>query len=619
MCGIIGIHYFDPSRKVTTEELVTMADHIVHRGPDDAGYHTDGPIGIGMRRLSIIDIEGGHQPIQTDDCRQTIVFNGEVYNFREERTELEKQGHTFTTHTDTEVVLHLYQQYGQSFLDHMNGMFGLAIHDKNEHSLLLARDRIGIKPLYYYQDQDKLVFASEIKAILAHPEVSTELDREGLVAYLRYGFTPAPYTLYKNIHKLPPAHLLQIKGRDVTIREYWRLSHADKFTTSEETIAEELYELLKSAVDYQMIADVPLGAFLSSGIDSSGIVHLMHEQGADPVSTYSIGFGKGYEQYNELDGARRFAQDYHTNHHEIVVTPDVAELFPRLIAQLDEPLADSSFLVTYLVSELASKTVKVILSGVGGDELFGGYRRYLNVTLDGYVRHIPKWLRHGLIDPLLEAMPVDRNSRILNYARLAKTYMRSADLQPAAQYAAYTTLFDNELIRDLLDDPPEIEDYHSRYFDECDSDDLLDKLTYFDLKTSLPEQLLMLTDKMTMATSLEARVPYLDHRVVEFAARIPQKYKINGFKLRGIQKCMLKGHLPDYVFEQKKKGFGAPVGNWFRKDLKPMLDELISVDRLARQNILRPEMIMDIVTTHTSKHEDHTDHLLGLIGFQVWC
>lgn len=618
MCGIVGIYHFDSERPVLEADLRAMADRIVHRGPDDAGYHIEANVGIGMRRLSIIDVGGGHQPIYTPDGRYVIVFNGEVYNFQEERKVLERRGHVFGTHTDTEVVLHLYAEHGLAFTDHLNGMFGLAIWDRTKRELVVVRDRIGIKPLYYYRDDRILLFASEIKAILAYPGIRAELDLEGLGAYLRYGFTPSPYTLFKGIRKLAPAHRLRLRGRVMEDVEYWRLSYGAKFTESEGELKERLYALLGDSVRRQMIADVPLGAFLSGGIDSSGIVHLMSEIASGPVSTYSIGFGEGYEAYNELDAANRFASDYGTSQHGIVVKPDVTTLFPKLIAALDEPVADSSFLVTYLVAKLARESVTVILSGVGGDELFGGYRRYLNVTLGRYMRWTPKAVRSGLLVPLLRKLPVDRNSALLNMFRLARAYLDVSDLPATEQYGRYTQLFDNDFAHELSPRAAAVPDYYSRYFNECETGDLLDKLMYFDLKMSLPEQLLMLTDKMTMAVSLEARVPFLDHRVVEFAARLPARLKVKGMKLRHLQKETFRGRLPDYVFAQKKKGFGAPIGAWFRGELRHLVDDLLGDSFLAAQGIFNAGMISGLVRDHDLKRADHSDQLLALIVFQHW-
>ena len=381
MCGIAGVFYFDASRPARPEQLAAMTDRIVHRGPDDFGCHTDGNVGIAMRRLSIIDIAGGHQPMFTPDGRFAIVFNGEIFNFQEQRARLEQLGHSFATRSDTEVVLNLYQEHGESFTKYLNGMFGLAIWDTRSKELIVARDHIGIKPLYDYQDDRMFLFASEIKALLAFPGLQTRLDPGVLAAYLRHGFTPAPYTLFKGIPKGMSGRNLKIRTRGVTESTYWRVSYADKSSASENELKESSYSLVEDSVRRQMIADVPIGAFLSGGFDSSGIVHVMSQAASGPVSTYTVGFGEEYQAHNELAAANRFAKEYGTNQHQIVVKPDVSTLLSPLVEALDEPIADSSFVLTYLIAKLARQSSTVILSGVGGDELFGGYRRYLNVAL----------------------------------------------------------------------------------------------------------------------------------------------------------------------------------------------------------------------------------------------
>ena len=620
MCGIVGVYYFEPDRQVQSHDLKLMTDAMIHRGPDDEGFYVEGRVGLGMRRLSIIDIAGGHQPISTSDKKKTVVFNGEAYNYIEERKELEKQGYTFKTNSDTEVVLNLFDKYEEDCFKHINGMFGFAIWDSERNRLTLARDRIGIKPVYYYQDSEKLVFASEIKSILAFPSIPKELDRDVLPEYFKYGYTSPSDTLYKGIHKVPAGHYLQINNNQVSLHKYWSLSYADKLTQSEDDIIDGFYDLFKSAIDFRMRSDVPIGAFLSGGIDSSSIVHMMSQIDTEhKVNTYSIGFGDGYDQYNELKVAKQFADHYSTNHHEIIAKPDIANLLPELIQSLDEPLADSSLLMTYLVSKLAKESVTVVLSGVGGDELFGGYRRYLNLSLNKYFMKIPHFLRAGVANKLLSRLPEDRNNKLLNNFRLLKGYLKSCELGPCKQYESYTSILSDELVGNiLLDGPTPKSTLFQTYYDECDSPELLDKLLHIDLKTSLPEQLLMLTDKMSMSTSIEARVPYLDHRVVEYVAKIPTKYKINGFKLRHIQKETFQRHLPGFVFQQKKKGFGAPMGSWFRNELKVYIDELLSREALVKQGIFNPDSIAKIVKQHQEMTVDYSDILLGLVTFQIW-
>ncbi len=618
MCGIAGIYHFDRERPAEESSLVAMLNRIVHRGPDDSGTLVEGNLAFGMRRLSIIDVAGGHQPIFTPDGRYVIVFNGEVFNFREERERLVALGHQFSTHSDTEVVLHLYAEHGPRFTEHLNGMFGLAVWDRQNRTLVVVRDRIGIKPLYYYQDEKVLLFASEIKAILAYPGIRPQLDYEGLGAYLRYGFTPPPYTLFKGIRKLPPANCITVRDGKLSIDEYWQLSYADKRKEGESVLREELYELLDDSVRRQMVADVPIGAFLSGGFDSSGIVHLMSRAATGPVSTYSVGFGEGFAQYNELDAANRFASDYGTRHNQIVVRPNAADLMPDLVGLLDEPVADSSFVLTYLVAKLARQTSTVILSGVGGDEIFGGYRRYLNLELGRYMSRVPRALRVGVMQPLLSMLPADRNGKLSNLVRLSRSYLAAADLPVAEQYGRYTQVFQQDFMRSLAGSAESVPDYYASLSAQCDSPEVLDRLMYFDLKMSLPEQLLMLTDKMTMGVSLEARVPLLDHRVVEFAARLPSNLKVKGMQLRYLQRAAFAGKLPDYVFAQKKKGFGAPVGSWLRGDLAGLVQDLLGERQLREQGLFDPAPVAKLIEEHRERRQDHTDQLWALTVFQLW-
>lgn len=620
MCGIVGVYYFDEQRAVAEQDLAAMADQIVHRGPDDFGYFTHANIGIGMRRLSIIDLAGGHQPIHTPDNKKTIVFNGELYNYREQAELLRQRDYPLRTKSDTEVVLGLYAEFGMEFLEKLNGMYGFAIHDASSNELLIVRDRVGVKPVYYFQDKEKIVFASEVKAILAHPEIRAALDPNALALFFKYGYVPTPYTLFAGISKLPPASVMRLRGGNPRIDSYWDVSFSNKFTQSEDAILAELDELLQSAVSMQMVADVPLGAFLSGGLDSSGIVHLMQESGVETINTYSIGFGNEYSLHDETDAAKQFADDYQTNHHAILVTPDVQTLIPKLVTMLDEPLADSSFVVTYLVSELAAETVKVILSGVGGDEIFGGYRRYLFTTLNQYFARVPKFMRGAMLQRLVAKLPADRANPILNKMRLAKSYLAHYDENTVNQYSGYLSLLSEDLLDAHLGaagDGAYVDPYPSQVA-KSDATEALDQVMYFDLKGSLPEQLLMLTDKMTMAKSIEARVPYLDHRLIEFMARTPTELRVKGFDLRYLQKRYLSGRIPDYVLGRAKKGFGAPFGGWIRNDLNEMMQDYLSEERIARQGLFDASIINGALKDHLARREDRSDYLLANLSFQIW-
>jgi asparagine synthase (glutamine-hydrolysing) len=619
MCGIVGQLNFDGT-PVDAQQVKAMCDAIVHRGPDDEGQFASGAVGLGMRRLSIIDLSGGHQPMQTDDGDVTIVFNGEIYNHLDIRRDLEAKGHRFRTSSDTESILHAYREYGVDCLSHLNGMFAIAIWDRPRRRLLLARDRLGIKPLYLYQCPRGLLFASEIKALFRVPGVPRDLDQQAMAYFLRYGYVAAPATLLSSVRKLPPAHYLLSEPSGVSIRRYWTLDYAEE-AGDEREHGERVYASLKCAVSRQLIADVPLGAFLSGGLDSSSIVSLMSAVTNGRVSTYSIGFSGPDAFHSELSDAASVAKIYSTDHHEIVVQPDAATLIERLVHHLDEPLADSSFVVTYLVSQLAVQTVKVILSGVGGDELFGGYRRYLGPRLAPWYSTVPRRLRLAL-EGVVACAPVDRGSRLGNYARLARAFLTTQALPPFEQYDGAVRLMDEDTLNRLS--PPlrgvtsDLDEARRRAFTSLGETDPVNRMMRLDLETSLSESLLLLTDKMTMAASIEGRVPFLDHELVELSARVPGKLKIKGTKLRHIQKVAMAGHVPDSVMRKKKRGFGFPMGAWLRRDLREMAGDAFSPVRLRRQGLFDAEVVQEIFDAHLTQRADYSDALLALLTFSVW-
>ena len=618
MCGIVGfLHTGGAAARM--DAVQTMCDTIVHRGPDDQGLFVDGPVGLGMRRLSIIDLAGGHQPMQNEDRSLTIVFNGEIYNYRDVRRQLESRGHTFKTASDTESILHAYEEYGPDCLQLLNGMFAIAIWDAGRQRLFVARDRLGIKPLYIQQDGATLRFASEIKAILADRNVPRGLDHEAFAYYFRYGYVAAPATLFESVRKLPPAHYLIAEGGSVTVHKYWTVAFNDAPAATDRT--DEIAQRLCDSVERQLVADVPLGAFLSGGLDSSSIVHFMSEVTKAPVSTYSIGFTGEDVFHSELDDARMMAARHKTAHHEILVQPDVATLIPKLVHHLDEPLADSSFVVTYLVSKLARESVKVILSGVGGDEIFGGYRRYLGSRLAPYYEAIPAPVRRLLRDAA-GALPVDRGSRLRNYFRLGRSFILSQGLEPFEQYDHAVRLMSDAALIELS---PLITssdgDLGAARRDVFNSGSGLDPITramHLDLVTSLPESLLLLTDKMTMATSLEARVPFLDHELVEAVSAIPASTKVKGTRLRHLQKESMRGRLPSEVLTRRKRGFGFPIGAWFRRDLKELVGDLMAPAYLKRQGMFNASAVQKMVGEHQARRQDYSDALLALLTFQLW-
>jgi len=619
MCGIAGRFNFD-GRPVAPSTIGGMCEALVHRGPDDAGQFVDGAIGLGLRRLSIIDLTGGHQPMQNGDGSLTIVFNGEIYNYRELRAALEKQGHRFHTSSDTESILCAYEEYGVECLQHLNGMFAFALWDSRLRRLFIARDRLGIKPLYIYEDAHHLRFASEAKAILADDEVPRALDRDAFAYFFRYGYVASPATLFKGIRKLPAAHFLLADANGMREQRYWSLQpHEDEL--SEAHYAEAVYEQLRTSVDRQLIADVPVGAFLSGGLDSSSIVSMIARSASDRISTFTIGFTGSDEFHSELADARSVSELHHTDHHEIVVQPDAAAIIPTLVYHLDEPLADSSFVVTYLVSKLAVQSVKVILSGVGGDELFGGYRRYLGPRLAPYYQAVPTSLRRGF-EALTERVPVDRGSRFANLMRLSRSFLSAQHLPPFEQYDCVVRLLTEAGLDALAPSTgghvSALDASRRQSFENANGIDPVSRLMRLDLDTSLSESLLLLTDKMSMAVSLEARVPFLDHELVQMAAAIPGRFKIKGTRLRYIQKEAMKRGLPPRVIRKAKRGFGFPIGTGFRNGLRDLLGDLLAEDRVRRQGLFQVDAVQSLLAEHQARRKDYSDILFALLTFQLW-
>jgi asparagine synthase (glutamine-hydrolysing) len=619
MCGIAGQFNRDPARGVDGALIRRMCDTIVHRGPDDEGQFVRGSVGLGVRRLRIIDLEQGHQPMTTQDGRVTIAFNGEIYNYRELRHGLESRGHRFATASDTECILHAYVENGVDCLAGLNGIFAIAIWDETRQRLFLARDRIGVKPLYVYDDGESIAFASELKTLLSVASVPRELDHDAFAYYLRYGYVGAPATLLRHIRKLPPAHYMTAGRDDTSTHRYWNLSYATE-NLSEDEYAARVYDTLRRSMTRQLVSDVPVGAFLSGGLDSSSIVQLMTEITGRPVNTYSIGFEGDDSFHNELPDAARIAARYKTHHHEILVQPDVARRVPDLVRQLDQPLSDSSFVVTYLLSRLARESVTVALSGVGGDEIFGGYRRYLGPRIARYYKSVPSHARRAA-SSAFSRLKVDRGSALRNYMRLARAFVTSHQMPAFEQYDRFVQLTSDAQLAGLGQRPArgaELIAERRMFFDQPTDGDSVTRMMHLDLNTSLPESLLMLTDSMSMASSVEVRVPFLDHELVELVASIPSSLKIKGLRLRHIQKRSMEGHLPRHVFTKRKWGFGCPVGGWFRRELKELLRDTLQSDRLRRQGLLHADAVQRIITDHERCQEDNSDLLLALLTFQLW-
>ena len=626
MCGIYGILNFDRSMRPSESALGAMGGVITHRGPDDFGHYLDRNVGLGMRRLSIIDVAGGHQPLCNEDETIWIVLNGEIYNFQTLRDELDAKGHRFRTRSDTEVIVHLYEEEGLGFVKRLRGMFGLALWDANRERLVLARDRIGEKPLYLRHEPGRLLFASEMKAILQLEDVPRRLNLAALGEYLALGYVPAPLCLLEGIEKLPPGHYLVAENGRAEIREYWDVPFGRTQQHSEEEWIEQLRAKIQECVRMQLVSDVPLGAFLSGGMDSSTIVSVMARLTGQPVKTYSIGYQGEHSYYNELPYASVVAKAFQTDHHEIVVQPVVSELLPKLIWHLDEPIADSACLTTYLVSKLARESVTVILSGVGGDELFGGYRRYLGNSVMKYYGLLPGIAREKILPALLARIPQDRHSTWKDYARYAAAFVKSAELEPAERYMGYVTLFAPQVQRELLQrravqdsgDSHAAAALHAT-FARCTDSDSLNRILYTDLRTSLPDDLLAMTDRMSMAASIECRAPFVDFELVELAMRMPSSLKVRGFTMKYLMKKAVEPWLPREILERKKRGFGAPIGAWLRKDLQPLVAELLSEERIRRRGLFHWPAVEKLISDHTAERSDHTDHLLALVMLELWC
>ncbi len=619
MCGIHGLVHFD-GKPVEPALLSAMGDITRHRGPDDEGMHIDGACGIAMRRLSIIDLSGGHQPLSNADDSVWAICNGEIYNYRELRGELQAQGYRFKTGSDSEVLLAMYERAGDDFVQRLNGMFAFAIWDARRKRLLIGRDRLGIKPIYVMQDAQRLGFSTEAKALLSLPGVKTELERSALADYLHLGYVAAPHCLFKGLRKLPPATMLAVEGGQVREWRYWRISNRiDRDATEAQWVA-RAREQMEASVAMQMVSDVPIGAFLSGGVDSSAVVGYMARHSPHPIRTYAIGFAGGEAEalYNELPYARRVAQLFGTQHREIVVKPDVVGLLPRLLWHMDEPIADTAFITTYLVSEFARQDVKVILSGVGGDELFGGYRRYLGGHYAQRFQALPHWARRA-VSMAAQRLPADRHSKLLNLMRLAKGFVASAEMGADDRYRSYLQVVGRETVASLLlDAPPAGNDLLAQAFHGAGKSDDLNRMLAVDAETQLPDDLLLLTDKMSMAVSLECRVPLLDHQLVEMAASMPAAIKIKGGQLKHIMKAALAPMLPDDILHRKKRGFGTPMGAWLKKELAPVLKELLSPEVVRARGLFNAAAVEGLMADHAANRSDGTDALLALMNLEIW-
>jgi asparagine synthase (glutamine-hydrolysing) len=631
MCGICGWielssgNAFPPTRSI----LGSMSATIEHRGPDDCGAAYFRDAAMAMTRLSVIDVAGGHQPMANDreDCY--IVFNGEIYNFLDLRKELQAKGYRFETHSDTEVVLRAYEEWGDQCLNRLRGMFALAIYDSrfakngsaecvaNRSRLLLARDRLGKKPLYYYRDENLIIFGSEIKAILAHPSVDRRVRRSILPMYLTYGYVPAPDTFFENIYEIAPGHKLVVQHGEVAIEQYWKLPpHDVGIELSEKQYVERLRELFEDAVKVRLISDVPLGAFLSGGVDSAAVVAFMTRIMKQPVKTFAIGFTDD-PSFNELEYARVVAKEFRSDHHEFLVSPDAIDLVPKLVWHYDQPFADSSAVPAFLVAQMTREHVKVALTGDGSDELFAGYERFAAARLAENYRQLPRLLQNS-VKQLLGIMPEATTYR--SFVRRARRFVDSAALPLGERYLHWVGIFSGDMISDLLVDRSDSNPvaHFQAYFESEHESDLIGQLLSVNMKTYLPGDLLVKTDRMTMANSLEARCPFLDQQFLEFTAGIPSKLKLKGMTTKYILKRALRGIVPDEIIHRKKHGFGVPVGHWFRTSLRDYVRDTLLSPEASQRGYFHESSLRRLIEEHQSGNRDHGHRLWALLTLELW-
>jgi asparagine synthase (glutamine-hydrolysing) len=604
VCGIYGAFSTDVEGKIHPDVLERMADVLAHRGPDGGGNHLAGPFGMGMRRLSIIDLTSGDQPMCNEDGTLWVVFNGEIYNYRQLTADLIARGHRFVTSSDTEVLIHLYEEYGEWCVEPLRGMFAFAIWDGPHRELLLGRDRLGIKPLYYAATPDGFVFGSELKALIQSPWLSPRLDRRGLAAYLQYGYVPDSLSILDGVAKVPSGHTLTVRsGRPATPRRYWQATDYFKLATapdSETQAAEDLWRKVEEAVDFHMVSDVPVGAFLSGGVDSSAVVSIMARASRQPIKTFSVGFRE--DRYNELPHARQVAEAFGTEHHELLVEPTDLKVLDELLSSFDEPFADSSAIPTYLVSRLARQHVKVVLSGDGGDELFAGYDRYV---VDHRRRHL------GLLGNLGLGAPLRTVGALLPVGGGRNT-LYNLSLPRLQRYLDAISLFPRQPLSDVLADGDRSRvDIASL----ADADlDPLSQLQDLDLKTYLPGDILTKVDRMSMANSLEARVPLLDHPLVEFACSRPPDLRFRDGKTKHLLKRALEGRVPADVLTRPKQGFAVPLESWFSGSIPDFFrDELADTSRLAGIGIQRAEVGRLLDRFAETRRRDYCDRLWALV------
>lgn len=622
MCGIAGFCQFKPGQQLKMKHLEAMTEEIKHRGPDDKGYYQKGPVGLAMTRLSIVDVGGGAQPISGEKGKVWVVGNGEIYNHMELRKPLEDAGHHFTSNSDIEVIVHAYEEYGDKFVSKLRGMFAFALWDETFQKLILARDHVGVKPLYYTTADGNLIFGSEIKPLLSVDSVPRKVDSKQILTLMTLQYVPTPDTLFKGIRKLPAGHTLICQSGKIMIKPFWELprlsvvSGEDVSASQEKSLVEELRFRFFASVKEQLMADVPVGAFLSGGVDSSLAVAAMTLQTRQSVKTYAVGFANE-KDFNELKHAQKVSRFLKSQHREIMVNAQMLnDLIPKLVKYQDDPVIDPAVLPTFVVSLFARQEVKVVLTGEGADELFGGYRRYSYDQLSGRVKLVPGWMK---------AMVPFITNRMKDPYRQAWHALNKEDL--VKRHMAWSRLCLEETLQGLAGEKLLYEMEHSKVeeslekiFEGAESYgfDNLNLMLYMDLKTWLPDDLLNKVDRMSMAASLEARVPYLDHRLVEFAFGLPSSMKLRGSTGKYILKKAAAKYLPKEIINRKKMGFGVPLASWFRKELRPLLVDTLHSEKFQKRGYFNIVKTEEILQEHLSGRKDHHLLLYGLLLVELW-
>jgi len=639
MCGIAGWINLKQSDSNHGAEAVlhSMCDTIVHRGPNSEGLWMDDTVALGMRRLSIIDLETGDQPVFNCDRSVIVMMNGELYNYREVRTELEKKGHKFTTKSDTEILPHLYEEYGEGLLEHVNGMYAFSLWDSRRKKLVIARDRFGEKPLYYGVFDDKLIWASEPKAILAHPAVMPELDFNALRHYVSFDYVPAPMSIFKGIHKLPAAHVLTVENGEVKTRRYWDISWTNSppyeggvadsrggSLNGDGTLvrkAAELRDLLSDAVRMRLVSDVPLGILLSGGIDSSTVAAFAVQHATERVKTFSIGFEE--DSFDESKYARQVARHLNTEHYEDKLSAATAgDLISEIGTWLDEPMSDGSLIPTYLLARFVRKHVTVALGGDGGDELFAGYPMYYAHTVAAKYLAIPSILRRGLIEPVVNALPVSTKNMSFDYK--AKRFVRASHYDDVTRHHSWFGSFSIDQHKQLFSKDVLAQTDADIYrgvrelVGRSDAKNVIEQMQYADINFYLAEDILTKVDRAAMAVSLETRAPFLDPRIGQFAASIPVEYKLKGKSGKVILKEAMRDLLPQDILHRPKKGFGIPIAEWLKGRLNPLMHDMLAPERLNKQGLFNSDYVQRLITEHESGRASHHKELWTLLVFQLW-